>query len=384
MRALPEVKLAVRVHGRHPWFFKKMVRKPATPLHKGGAVTVLDRDGTLVGVGFYNPRSELALRMLARTKVDDVDAYLLGLLDAAVALREETLQLPRVTDAYRLVHAEGDGFPGLVIDRIGDALVAQVSTLCMFERIEAIGERLRTLYPKARLLLGADRDAASREGFDAPPPVRPQQSEVTEHGARFVVIPGHGHKTGFFADQRDNRQLVRGLARGRHVLDLCCHAGGFAVHAALGGAKRVLAIDLDEAAVALAVDNAGRNRVAVEARHDDAFAVLRAVAPGAHDLIVLDPPKWIAGKGEFEAGLPRYLDLNRSALGKLRAGGLLVTCSCSGVLSPEQFESTIRQAASQAGRDVRILYRRGAGPDHPVALECPETSYLKVLVAQVR
>lgn len=381
---LPEVHLAVRVSGRHPWFFRKMVRKPARPLPGGSPVRVVDRDGIFVGVGFYNSKSELALRMLARAEVDDVDAYLRTLLDRALTLRDDVLQLPRVTDAYRLVHAEGDGFPGLVLDRIGDALVAQVFTRCMLERIEPIGEALRTRFPKARLLLTADRDACEREGFAPPPPVRAQTTEVTEHGARFSVVPGHGHKTGFFADQRDNRQLVRGLARTRAVLDLCCHAGGFAVHAALGGAKRVLAVDLDEEAVALVRDNAARNRTRIETRHGDAFDVLRDVAPGAYDLIVLDPPKWIAGKGGIDAGAPRYVDLNREALRKLRPGGLLVSCSCSGALASDHFEALLRQAACDAAKDVRILYRRGAGPDHPVALECPETSYLKVRVLQVQ
>ncbi|HLU38056.1 MAG TPA: class I SAM-dependent rRNA methyltransferase [Planctomycetota bacterium] len=381
---LPEVQLAVRVRGRHPWFFRKMVRKPARPLPKGGAVRVVDKDGTFVGVGFYNPRSELTLRMLARAEVDDVDAYLAGLLDAAVALRRDVLRLDRVTDAYRVVHSEGDGFPGFVVDRIGDAIVAQMFSLAVRNHIEALGERLRVHFPGARLLLGADREAAAREGFSPPPPVRAQPTEVVEHGARFSVVPGHGHKTGFFADQRDNRQLVRALARGRTVLDLCCHAGGFAVHAALGGARTVVAVDLDEEAVALATENAARNRVRVDVRHDDAFAVLRAARPGAHDLIVLDPPKWIAGKADLDAGLPRYLDLNRAALQKLAPGGLLVTCSCSGALDAAGFEAMLRRAAAEAGRDVRLLDRRGAGPDHPVALECPETGYLKVFVGHVR
>ncbi|MEZ5962840.1 MAG: class I SAM-dependent rRNA methyltransferase [Planctomycetota bacterium] len=379
-----EVQLAVRVRGRHPWFYRKMVRKPARPLPAGEPVRVVDRDGAFVGVGFYNNRSELALRMLSRGEVDDADLYLRALLEAAIDLRESTLRLPDVTDAYRLVHAEGDGFPGLVLDRIGDALVAQVFSRCMHERMEPIGQALARRYPRARLLLTADRDAAAREGFVPPPPVRAQSTEVTEHGARFEVVPGHGHKTGFFADQRDNRQIVHRLAGGRAVLDLCCHAGGFAVHAARGGAKRVVAVDLDEAAVAMTRDNAARNRVRVDARHGDAFDVLRRAGTGEHDFIVLDPPKWIAGKSAIEAGLPRYLDLNRAAFAKLGSGGLLVTCSCSGALAPDRFEAMVRQAAAEAGRDARVLFRRGAGPDHPVALECPETSYLKVLVLQVR
>jgi 23S rRNA (cytosine1962-C5)-methyltransferase len=322
--------------------------------------------------------------MVARRELEDVDAELTRLLEVACRLREETLGLPRVTDAYRLVHAEADGFPGLVLDRLGDALVAQVFTLCMMQRIDDLGAALQRRYPKARLVLTADRDAAQREGFDAPPPARPTATEIVEHGVRFGVVPGHGHKTGFFADQRDNRALLRTLAEGRSVLDLCCHAGGFAINAALGKAKTVTAIDLDEAAVALARDNAGRNRVKVDVRHGDAFDVLRAAGQGAHDLIVLDPPKWIDGRGEIEQGLGRYLDLNRAALQKLNAGGVLVTCSCSGALSGERFEAMLRDAAAQARRDLRILHRRGPGPDHPIGLECPETGYLKVLVLQVR
>lgn len=381
---LPELVLKVRVQGRHPWFYRKMIRKPERPLRSGGAVQVVDRERRFVGVGFYNPRTELALRMLAREPVEDPGAYLVAALDRALDLREQILRLPEVTNAYRLVHAEGDGFPGLVLDRLGDTVVAQVFALCLMDHMEALGEHLLRRAPGTRLVLTVDEQAAEREGIERPPRSRPHTTEVVEHGVRYEVQPGHGHKTGFFADQRDNRLLVRELARGRRVLDLCCHAGGFALAAARGGARTVLAVDLDEAAVAQARGNAARNGLRYEVRHDDAFEVLRGVRPGAHDLIVLDPPKWAAGRGEVEQGLRRYADANRLALAALSAGGILVTCSCSGAVSEDAFLRMLRGAAAEAGRDARILAVRGAGPDHPVALECPETRYLKVVALEVR
>lgn len=392
---LPELRLKVRVHGRHPWFFRKMIHKPAERLAAGAAVRVFDRDGKPVGIGFYNPRTELALRMLARTADGgtppeaasdpqfDPLAELLRRLDLAIRRREELLQLPEVTNGYRLVHAEGDGISGLILDRLGDAVVAQVFAEAILARIEPIGEALQRRYPTAQLVLTVDDEAARREGMERPPRLRAQPTEVLEHGIRYGVVPGTGHKTGFFADQRDNRLLLGSLARGRRVLDLCCHAGGFAMHAVRGGARSVLAADLDEAAVALAAENAKRNRLRFELRHADAFDLLREVTPGAHDCIVLDPPKWAAGKGEVAAASRRYFDLNLLALQKLAPGGLLLTCSCSGALAEERFLALLAKAAAEAGRDARVLHLRGAGPDHPVALECPETRYLKCVLLQV-
>ena len=177
---------------------------------------------------------------------------------------------------------------------------------------------------------------------------------------------------------------MRSLAKGRTVLDLCCHAGGFAIQAALGGAKSVIAIDLDEEAVTQAAANAKTNRARVDVRHGDAFDTLRETKAGAYDLIVLDPPKWVLGKTGIIPGLPKYRDLNRLAFEKLAPGSLLVTCSCSGAVSEDLFLLMLKEAAAQAGRDARVLMLRGAGPDHPVALECPETRYLKVAVLAVR
>ncbi|MFO0985553.1 MAG: class I SAM-dependent rRNA methyltransferase [Planctomycetota bacterium] len=382
--SLPEVRLKIRVRGRHPWFFRKMVDKPRQPLPAGGIVRVVDRGGAFVGIGLYNARSELALRLFSHEPTEDVNARLALLLETAFDLRENTLGLASVSNAYRLAHSEGDGLPGLVLDLLGDWIVAQPFSLGMLKLMEHVEACAARRYPGKRLVLSVEEAAAEREGMGKIARVPARETEVVERGVRFRVLPASGHKTGFFADQRDNRQLVRNLARGRRVLDLFCHAGGFGIAAALGGAKAVLAVDLDEDAVAQARSNAALNKQRIDCRHADAFDVLREVKRGAFDLIVLDPPKWVAGKTQIGDGLVRYRDLNRIALEKCVPGALLVTCSCSGAVSEELFLATLREAAAAAARDARVLMIRGAGADHPVALECAETRYLKVVVLQVR
>jgi len=360
-----------------------MIRKPQDVLPAGGAVFVRDKDGKPVGTGFYNPRTELALRMLARQPVEDPTAFLLERLDDACELRDQRLGLPQVTDGYRLVHAEGDQMPGLILDRLGQSIVAQVFALCAMDYTEAIGESLLQRYPGSRLSLIVDPEAGKREGIPRQHTPAAAPCTVTEHEIRYLVSPATGHKTGFFADQRDTRQLVRQLAKGRRVLDLCCNSGGFAMNAVRGGASSVRAFDLDEVVVGQARANAKANEMQIGIEHGDAFAVLKDLQGGEHDLIVLDPPKWARGKSEVEAALEKYRDLNQLALQKLPVGGLLVTCSCSGAVSPSRFHATVAEAAARAHRDARILFAGGAGPDHPVALECPETGYLKSLVLEV-
>ncbi len=381
---LPELRLKVRANGRHPWFYRKMVQKPDAALAAGSPVKVRDREGRLVGCGFYNPRAELALRMFSDAEVRDVPGHFVQALADAVALREQVLDLPRTTDAYRLVHAEGDGFPGLILDKLGSAIVAQVASLGMRQQLDPLGEWLLRHYPKAQLVLLQDKDWAEREGMDKLPRPPAVATTVREHGLQYAVAAGTGHKTGFFADQRDNRWLVRQFAKGRRVLDLCCNSGGFAMNAVAGGAKAVLAADLDEAMVEQTQHNARSNKLSLTAVHADAFDLLRQAEPGAHDLIVLDPPKWVHHKDEIETGLVRYADLNRLGIEKVARGGLVVTCSCSGSVSEEQFVRMLRDAAAMARRDVRVLALRGAGADHPIALECLETRYLKVALLQVR
>lgn len=381
---LPELTLKVRATGRHPWFYRKMVTKPSQPIPAGSVCQVRDRDGRMCGSGFYNSRAELALRMFADHVIRDPKEHFLEALKQAVQLREEALNLPAITNAYRLIHAEGDGFPGLILDRLGDAIVAQVASLGMRKQLEPLGEWLLSHYKNSRLILLQDKEWAEREGMEKLPHAHPIATTVHEHKIRYAVQAGTGHKTGFFADQRDNRLLVRSLAKDRSVLDLCCNSGGFAMNAVLGGAKRVLAGDLDEVMVEHTIQNARSNKLQLNAVHADAFDMLRDAQPGDHDLMILDPPKWVANKTQIDAGLARYFDLNRLGIEKVARGGIVMTCSCSGSVSEERFVRMLRDAAAAARRDVRILHLRSAGADHPVALECPETRYLKVATLQVR
>ncbi len=387
MSPLPTVKLRVRVTGRHPRFFKKQVQKPEVSIAPGSLVFVLDKLGRSVGTGFYNPRSTITVRMLTRGKAPFARSDIVGLVREAIDFRERSpgfgLGLGKDETAYRLVHAEGDGLPGLIVDRLGDCLVAQVFALGIVPSLEDIGHFLLGRYKGARLVLRVDADARRLEGIRESETGRVAGGELVEDGLRYIYTPGEGHKTGFFCDQRENRKRLRALVRGRRVLDLCCNGGGFAMQALRGGAKRVLAVDLDEEVTALAQQNLALNELRATVEHADAFDVLRDQGKD-FDAIVLDPPKWIHGESDYETGAQRYLAPNRLAFEALPKGGLLLTCSCSGSLSEERFLAILRDAAARADKDVRILEVRGAGPDHPVALECPETRYLKAVFCMVR
>ncbi len=381
---LPEIRLKVRMQGRRARYFKKQCARPGGSLPAGSMVFVRDREGRPVGTALYNPRSEITLRILDHGSKAAPQTLILDRLERALDFREEILGLRRGGTAYRLVHAEGDGLPGFVLDRCGEYLVAEISCKGMEAFLEEIGARLRRRYPKGRLVLRVDAKAADREGLECRPTPLDVEAELEENGIRYLFRPGGRHKTGFFCDQRENRLEFGRMASGRRVLDLCCHAGGFAMQAARGGARSVLAVDLDEEALALCRKNAARNGLRVSVRHADAFAFLKDCPKGAFDLAVLDPPKWVPDRTSWERGLRRYLDLNARAMTKVAKGGFLLSCSCSGAVDEETFLGILRRAAERAGRSFRILRCTGAGPDHPVDLACPETRYLKAVWLQAR
>jgi len=383
-RKAPTVRLRISVTGRHPRFFRKQVQKPAEPIPAGSLVFVRDKTGKPVGTGFYNSRSTLALRLVDHGK-QPVGPEVVGkLLDAAIDLRERTLKLGARGDAYRLVHGEGDGMPGLTIDRLGQTIVAELSIKGLEAFMERIGERLLERYPSSHLVLRVPKDAAEREGIDISVSPRAAPTWLSENRIHYQVTPGAGHKTGFFCDQRDNRARLGRLARGRRVLDVCCNGAGFAMHAAKNGAARVRAIDLDENILEVAKANVRRNHLSIDLAHIDAFDELRALTPGQVDCIVLDPPSWVDSKADYERGAARYRDLNRLAMQALAPGGLLFTFCCSGLVQAEAFLHLVRDAAAQARRDARILELTGPGPDHPIALECPETRYLSGILLELR
>jgi len=384
---LPQVRLKISRRSSHPWIFQKMVEKPASRLHPGTVVDILDRDGQWVGRGFYNGHSRITLRVLTNDPAEKIDReFFARRLERTIAFRRQWLGLDALTDAYRLVHSEGDQLSGLVVDRFGSTLVLEFFAAGMFRFRSIIQEILIGQFPNSACYWFAEEHIQKQESFDCRPPDPPPPTIVTEHGVRFRVAPGSKHKTGFFLDQRDNRKALAGFCAGRRVLDLCCNTGGFAVHAkVLGGAEEVVAVDLDEDALELAKQNANLNQARIRFVQADLFPWLRDTLPTGQrfDVVVLDPSKQTRDREAVSFALKRYFDMNRLALQAVAPGGIFLTCSCTGLISEEMFLETLRRAAWQAGRTVQIFKIAGAAPDHPYLPHVPEGRYLKAVFCRV-
>jgi 23S rRNA (cytosine1962-C5)-methyltransferase len=367
----------------HP-FVRRGIVAQAPRLPNGTLVTLRSPAGVILGDGFWNGHSDIAVRRLTDGDLRFDEAALGAALDRAVGLRAALPDLQAATDAWRVVHSEGDGLSGLVVDRYGDVLVLELYSagwIGWLDRLlPALHARLGTRHDRVSMsertarLEGVAPIDRSSEGC-------PRRLKLTEHGVRFHVDLQSGHKTGFFCDQRDNRREAAGWARG-DVLDLCCYTGGFAVAVARAGrADSVTGVDLDEAALAVARENLDLNQVRAQLVHADAFDWLRQVGGAGRrfDTIVLDPPKFIPSRKDVETGRGKYHDLNRLAFSVLKPGGRILTCSCSGLLPRHELQALVTTAARKAARNASLLRVTGAGPDHPVLLECPETEYLKAL-----
>ncbi len=364
-----------------------MVEKPATRIPGGSVVDVVDRDGQWAGRGFYNGHSRIALRILTTDPTEEIDStFFTNRLGKAIALRREWLHLDDVSDAYRLVHSEGDGLSGLVVDRFGGTLVLEFFAAGMYRFRGVIQDVVAAHFPGSQLYWFAEEHVQKQEAFDCRTPEPPPPGIITEHGLRFRVAPGSKHKTGFFLDQRDNRKALADLCAGRRVLDLCCNTGGFSVYAkARGGAEEVIGVDLDEQALALARQNANLNQARVRFIQADLFPWLRDVLPSGQrfDVVVLDPSKQTRDREAVGLALKRYLDMNRLALQAVAPGGIFLTCSCTGLVSEADFLETLRRAAWQAGRTVQVFRISGAAPDHPFLVHVPEGRYLKAVFCRV-
>jgi 23S rRNA (cytosine1962-C5)-methyltransferase len=351
----------------------------------GDLVRVVDRDRLPIGFGLWNGRSQINLRILSRDLSPPGPEFWRDQINQAVARRREVLGLDAVTTAYRVIHAEGDGLSGLVVDRFGDVLSAEVFSLGIYQRIgpilEIVSRQLGTSHSRVRV----DEKIALAEDFPGRPvasPGIPPRVNIEENGVRFRVLFEGGHKTGFFCDQRDNRKGFARFCNDRSVLDVCCYTGGFGIHALVkGGASEVTCVDLDEKAIALARENANANQVRPSLVHADAFGYMRQMQVNgrSYGAVVLDPPKLIPGRLDIAAGKRKYFDLNVLAMGLVEPGGLLLTCSCSGLLSAEEFLVLLRAAARKAGRSAQVLAITGAAADHPVGLEALEGAYLKAV-----
>lgn len=378
----------LKYYSFHPCIYPAMIGTASPDAQPGALVFVYDPQGRLFGQGLYNPKARVPLRMLHHGAEPVDELYFLRLLDRAVDLRLHQLRLPERTEAFRVVHSDGDGLSGLVVDRLGEVLSVQVHSLGVWQRLPKWLAHLHQRLGTRRTVVQVDPEVARLEGIPAADtvsdPVRTVR--IHEHGVRYEVDFTKGHKTGFFCDQRENRYRFAQWVQGRSVLDLCCYTGGFALAAkVLGGAGQVTGVDLDEQAIAQARRNANLNQVRIEWVHVDAFAYARQMQANRRrwGAVVLDPPKFIATRAEAASGRRKYEDLNSLALGLVEPGGLLVTCCCSGLLPAEEFEQIVVRAAHRLNRRLQLLDRTGAGPDHPVMSNCPESRYLTVLWARV-
>jgi 23S rRNA (cytosine1962-C5)-methyltransferase len=372
----------------HPTIYPAMIRAASPDARPGDLVTVYDTSARLFGAGLWNPGARVPLRVIHHGDQPVDEGVLDRLLERAIDLRLKDLSLSQQADAFRVVHSDGDSLSGLVIDKLGDVLSVQVHSLGMAQRLSrwlpGLHERLGT----RRVVVEVDDFVARLEGIQprALPSDQVRSVRITEHGVRYEVDFEKGHKTGFFCDQRENRRRFADFTKGRRVLDLCCYTGGFALAAKLlGHAEAVTGVDLDEAAIAQAKRNANLNQTRIDWVHCDAYSFARQMRKNGEqfDVVVLDPPKLIFSRDDEVEGMVRYEDLNSLGVVVTRPGGVLVTCSCSGLLGAEDFERMTIRAAHRVGRRLQFLDRTGAAPDHPVMSNCPESRYLKVLWARV-
>lgn len=379
---------AARLRRGHPWVFSNEVRGRVADLEPGGIVEVEDGHGVFLGTAYVNPRSLILGRMLTAVREPIDRAFFRSRILRALALRE---RLFPGCDAYRLVFGEGDGLPGLVVDRYGDVLAVQAATCGIDRRLDEIADVLEeTLRPRAiversdlpvRALEGLEPRRGVIRGSLAGPVV------IEEGGVRFEVDLLAGQKTGFYFDHRDNRAALARLAPGGEVLDVFCYLGAWGLLAARAGAKGVTFVDGSPEALARAQQNAEAN--GLEARcafhRADAFEVLAAFerAGRRFDVVVLDPPAFVKSRKRLEEGVRGYRDLNARAARLVREGGILATSSCSYHLAWDRFEGMLADAVGRSRRRATVLHRGGQGPDHPVPLLLPEAAYLKCLIVRL-
>ncbi|MGE0725257.1 MAG: class I SAM-dependent rRNA methyltransferase [Alphaproteobacteria bacterium] len=370
-------------HG-HPWIFSNEIAMDvaAKALPPGTLVTVVAADGTQLAAATFNPHTLIAARVLTREAGSHIHLdFVKRRLRQALAIRERLWDRP----FYRLVHAEADGFPGLVIDRYGDVLAIQLNTAGMERMKDMLLEAIRAVLAPRAILLRNDSGARAAEGLDQGVEVADGALDgpvlVEENDARFPVDLREGQKTGWFYDQRDNRAWVGRLARDARVLDLYSYAGGFAVMAALGGAREVLAVDRSEPALALGVAAASENGVAGRCtfHRGEVFGELQRRMDGGErwDVVVADPPAFVKSKKDLGAGVRGYRKLVRLAAGVTAPGGYLFVASCSHNVDVPTFADLVARGLADAGRSGRILRSSGAAPDHPVHPLLPESAYLK-------
>jgi len=366
---------------RHPWIFSGAVGRVDGSPGDGETVKMVNSQGQFLGWGAFSSKSQISVRIWSWDEEENIAGdFFRRRLQQAIAARQ-------MNNALRLVHAESDGLPGLVVDRYNELLVVQYLSSGPERWRETLADLLVEITGIGQVFERSDVDVRALEGLPSRiGPVRgpepPERITIRENGLDFWVDVHKGHKTGFYLDQRANRSRLRQLAVGRDVLDCFCYTGGFTVHAMAGGANSVQAVDGSGDALALARENLALNRLPseeVEWVEGDVFQTLRGLRDRDRhfDLIILDPPKFAPTAAQAEGAARGYKDINLLAFKLLRPGGLLVTFSCSGGISEDLFQKIVAGAALDAGAEAQIIERLHQGADHPVALNFPEGAYLK-------
>ncbi len=376
------------VRNRHPWVFSGAVDEVDSGLAKGDLAEICASDGSFLGIGYFNPESQIVVRMLAFEKVEVDDSFFRRRISEAISLR--TRLMPAGTDAYRLIHSEGDFLPGLIVDLYANYLVVQISTAGMERWKEIIVKILLENFPGMSIYEKSDVESRRHEGLPKQVGVLagsepPEVVEIRENGFLFNVNIRGGQKTGFFLDQRDNRKLVQGFSKGKRILNCFAYTGGFSVYAFHGAAAEVVSVESSAAACSAGAENLRQNGCATDRCRwvqEDVFDFLREDHQN-YDLIILDPPAFCKSRSQILQAARGYKDINMLAMKKLSRGGLLFTFSCSGHISADLFQKVVFGAAVDAGRNVRILQKTGQPFDHPVNIYHPEGEYLKGLFCEV-
>ena len=375
-----------RVHSGHPWVYLSEIERVDGAFTPGDVVDVISSKGTFLGRAFYNPRSQIALRMLTTHDEPVDEAFFRRRIEAAWAWRK------RFCDpmSCRLVFSESDFLPGLVVDKFSDTLVVQSLCLGIDRWKDTIVAALRDTVSPTGIYERDDVPVRRLEGLEQTTGLLwgevPDRVDMRENGILFSVDVKNGQKTGFFLDQKENRAALRPLVSGARVLDCFCHNGSFALHAAKYGAADVLGVDISEEALEVARQNArlnGFENVRFEAHN--CFDLLRELTDAGekYDLVILDPPAFTKNKAAVPSAIRGYKEINLRGLKLVRPGGFLVTCSCSQHVLPEMFQDVINQAARDAKKRIRLVEFRTQGYDHPILPQSVETKYLKTMIIQV-
>jgi 23S rRNA (cytosine1962-C5)-methyltransferase len=376
-----------RLRAGHLWGYSNEIETGAgfRDIVPGSLCKVMDARGKPLGVGYVNPKVLMALRMLSSNANATIDVdWFMRRIQSALELRTKIYSQP----FYRLIYGESDGLPGLVVDRYGDVLVVQIATAGMELLKPMLIEALQAaLKPRGVLLRN---DVAMRETEGLPDAIEaigdvPDTVEIEEAGVRFSIPIKTGQKTGWFYDQRDNRDRLSRYVNGARVLDVFSYIGGWALRAAKAGASNVACVDSSAPALEVAAHNAKLNQVTLEVIKGSALDMLKQLRDAGRqfDVVIVDPPALIKRKKDADAGLEHYASLNRVAMQLLSPNGILVSCSCSHHLEPEQLQRVLLREARTAGKRLQILEQGGQGPDHPVHPAIPETRYLKSFICRV-